>query len=25
MMGSYTRYKGLARDLSIGDYSTIDE
>ena len=25
MIGSFTSYKGLARDLSIGDYSTIDE
>jgi len=25
MIGSFARYKGLARDLSIGDYSTIDE
>lgn len=25
MIGSYAEFKGLARDLSIGDYSTIDE
>lgn len=25
MIGSYVKYNGLARDLSIGDYSTIDE
>lgn len=25
MIGSFAEFKGLARDLSIGDYSTIDE
>ncbi len=25
MIGSFAEYNGLARDLSIGDYSTIDE
>ncbi len=25
MIGSYVVYKGLARDLSLGDYTTIDE
>lgn len=25
MIGSYAEFNGLARDLSIGDYSTIDE
>ncbi len=25
MIGSYAKFNGLARDLSIGDYSTIDE
>ena len=24
MIGNYAKYKGMARDLSIGDYSTID-
>jgi len=25
MIGSYAGFKGMARDLSLGDYSTIEE